>query len=66
MSKFPATLYVGVENAGTEEEFLNTDKDIENLAVRGGNAVAVYQLKEVVVADLKLEVRPPAYKKEKK
>ena len=57
MSKFPATLYVGVEEEGTKEEFLITDKDIENLAMRGGNSVAIYQLKEVVVADLKLEVR---------
>ena len=67
MSKFPVTLYVGIENEGHgEEEFRDTATDIDDLAIRGGRAVAVYQLKEVVVADLKLEVRPPAYKKAKK
>lgn len=58
MSKFPVTLYVGIEQEGQEDEFFETAQNIADLAIRGGNNVAVYQLREVVVADLKLDVRP--------
>ncbi len=58
MFEFPETLYVGIENEGTEDEFRNTATDIGELAMRGGNRVGIYRLEKTIVADLKLETSP--------
>lgn len=44
MKKLPKTIYVALENAGTQDEYLQAETDAFKLT---DGAVGIYQLKEV-------------------
>ena len=55
--KYPKTLYVTIENAGTADEYLNPLDAPEGHAVVGQNVtIAVYQLVEMAVVTAKAEL----------
>lgn len=55
--KFPKELYVTVEYEGTEDEFLLTNKNVEDVAQVGETVkVAVYELVRTVEVDTEIQV----------
>ncbi|MEK7180278.1 MAG: hypothetical protein AAB706_02280 [Patescibacteria group bacterium] len=45
MKKFPKTLFVAIENQGTQDEFLNATVKVEDVLFDGD--VAIYELKKI-------------------
>ena len=43
-NKFPKTLFVSIENEGTDDEFLDAVKNVEKL---DNGKIAVYELREI-------------------
>lgn len=56
-SKLPKTLYVFIENAGTQDEFINTSRTVDDITTEDGEMkVGVYELTEMKTAVNKTEL----------
>lgn len=56
---YPDKLYVTFENEGTDDEYINASNKLEELATLDKETIAaVYELKQTVVIDAPVRVRP--------
>lgn len=56
-SKLPHTLYVFIENAGTQDEFINTARTVDEISTEDGEMkVGVYELTKMKTAVNKTEL----------